>query len=365
MTDEEVKTMIPDGEALTNEEEQELLAKLDASLIKPSDEFEEPDYTVEQNGVGFAPKGNIMALMAEMKHGKTFVNTSLACAVIKGEFLGIRGLLKDPKVIFFDTEQDKADGQRIQRRVQYVNGWDFKDDESHKDQFKIYHFREYPFDLRTKLVEVAIKHYKPDVVFIDGIRDLIQDFNSLEEAAGIIQLLMELSSKYHCAIWTVLHVNPNSDKMRGHLGTELGNKTTDVLRVTKHKDKNSGLVSFEVEHVAARHRDIDGWEFKIDDDKPYGIPTLMSEQDQQTMTEAKIARKEELRAILSKYIHEPLAISKTKLRDAIKAGENYGSSKAWKIVEEAIGLEVIEQVIGGKYRMKNQDTDAQQQDMPF
>jgi len=356
-----------DGIVVGSEQEDTaiLLALLEANRLRADAEFEEPDYTLSQNGTGFAPRGNIMALMAEMKHGKTFVNTTFAATILRGEYMGLKAEIENGKVMFFDTEQDKADGQRIQRRVQYINGWDFKDDESHKHQFSIYHLRELPFDQRRKLIDFAVNHFRPDVVLIDGVRDLLQDFNSLEESADLIQWLMELSSKCQCAIWTVLHVNPNSDKMRGHLGTELGNKTTDVFRVTKQKDKNTGLVTFDVEHVAARHRDVDGWTFKINDGKPYGIPELLTEADTQELTESKVARAEELRQIMRKYIHEPAAISKTRLKDALTTGEHIGGSKAWKMIDEAIGLDALESVIGGKYRVKNAETTNEEADMPF
>ena len=75
--------------ASEEDEELQLLALLEACRIKADSTYDEPDYTLKQNGTGFAPKGNIMALMAEMKHGKTFVNTTLAAAILKGSYMGL------------------------------------------------------------------------------------------------------------------------------------------------------------------------------------------------------------------------------------------------------------------------------------
>lgn len=340
-----------------------MLQLADQYRIRASSEYDRPEYTLSQNGIGFAPLGNIMALMAEKKNGKTFLNMTLAAALLKGEYLGVKGEVENATVIFFDTEQDLIDGQLIQRRVHYVCGWDFNTD---NDRFRVFHLREIPFDQRRKFISWAIRYYRPTVAFVDGLRDLIKDFNDLTESADLIQEMMTVSSQCRCAIWQVLHVNPNSDKMRGHLGTELGNKVTDTFRVVKERDNGTKMVTFTVDHVDARHRDVDGWTFKINDDKPFGIPELLTAEDNATINQASEDRKSELRAIMSKYIHDPAAISKSRLRDSLKSGEAIGSTKAWKMIEEAISCDVLDVVIGGKLRIKhNNDIQPEQTEMPF
>ncbi len=369
MNSNEQYTLPPDELDISNAEDeilenQSMIALAEKYRIKAADQYDEPKYTLSQNGQGFAPLGNIMALMAEMKHGKTFVNTSFAAALLKGEtgFLGLKGLIPDASVLFFDTEQDLSDGQRIQRRVHYACGWDFNID---NDRFRIFHLREIPYDKRREFISWAIRNYKPTMAIVDGVRDLLQDFNSLDESADLIQELMTLSSECQCAIWTVLHVNPNSEKMRGHLGTELGNKVTDVFRVVKDKDKATGNVSFEVDHVAARHRDVDGWVFRIDDDLPYGIPVLLNKSEILAKEDAKEERTNELREIMSKYIHDPAAISKTKLQKLLTNGEHIGGNKAWKMIEESVELNALEYVIGGKLRICKSSEKPKENNLPF
>jgi len=339
--------------------DEKLQAKLEGVRLRADEEFEEPDYTLSQNGTGFAPRGNIMALMAEMKHGKTFVNTTFAAAVIRGEFLGLKAEIENARVLFFDTEQDKSDGQRIQRRVQYINGWDFKDDESHQEQFRIYHLRELPFDDRRELIDYAVRHYRPDVVFIDGIRDLLQDFNSLDESADLIQWMMTLSSECNCAIWTVLHVNPNSDKMRGHLGTELGNKVTDVMRVVKHKDKTTGEVYFEVEHVAARHRDIDGWKFRINDSKPYGIPELLTPEEAEEMDNNEFTQ---LDTLMKGLDFRANGKSWTELEKNLKE-VGIGRNERQRNIKDAVRVGVLNKADNGRYYYQGGRAIAVQQNL--
>ena len=92
---------------------------------------------------------------------------------------------------------------------------------------------------RRKTIEYAIKEEKPDIIFVDGVRDLLQDFNSLEQSNELIQWLLSLTAEYGCTIVSVLHQNKSKEdgNMRGHLGTELLNKLTDCFEVSKKDGK--------------------------------------------------------------------------------------------------------------------------------
>lgn len=94
-------------------------------------------------------------------------------------------------------------------------------------------------DERKQAIENAVREEHPDIIFIDGVRDLLQDFNSLEQSGNLIQWLLRLTAEYGCTIVSVLHQNKAKDdgNMRGHLGTELLNKLTDCFEVSKKDGK--------------------------------------------------------------------------------------------------------------------------------
>lgn len=313
--------------------------------IKADGKYAEKDYLLERDGVGFSPRGNVCAIAAEKKAGKTWLCMAMCAALLRGEFLGFSSRCQDARVLYFDTEQDEGDGQRIQRRVHYACGWDF---EIENDRFWIFHLRETNSDERRKFVRDAITFLKPDFVIVDGIRDLLSDFNDLKESASVIQEHMTLSSELSCVIWDILHVNPNSEKMRGHLGTELGNKVADILYMTKKKDPNNeDNVTFKMEETDARgHKDIHSLTFFIDDSKPYGMPALVGVQDVINMEESE---KNRLREIMIKYVPKPGSISFSKLRQMIKNVEGIGTTKAERMIGDAEKAGVIEKAINGKY----------------
>ena len=370
---EEMMTYMP-GEGITTKSEQNeeelALTFLRGLQLLATFHYDRPEFTLEQKGVGFAPLGNIMAICAEMKNGKTWLMLSLAAALLHGKWGDVTRCDEDrvPRVLWFDTEQDKYDTMLILRRIHQMCGWSFNVDHP---EFQIYNLRDIRYDKRREAIMLAMKWLKPDIVFVDGIRDLVQSVNEEQECYELINDMMAATAQYHCSIWCVLHVNPNSEKMRGHLGTELGNKVTDVFNVKKNKDKNTGDITFQVEQVAARHRDVDGWTFVIRDYpkemRKYSEPLMLSQKEAQQVEDSKW---QSMHETMKKYMpNEQLSYSKTALKEAVANGERVGSSTAWKMVAEAIEMGVVEKCINGKYRIRSKapenDMPEEQTNMPF
>lgn len=277
--DENNKNILPE---LPQDINFDIQQRIDLYRIKAAEKYAEKEFLLERDGVGFAPRGNVCAIAAEKKAGKTWLGMAMCAALLRGDFLGMKARAENCKVLFFDTEQDAGDGQRIQKRVHYAKGWDFNTDH---DEFQIFHLREISSKVRRQFVNDAIEYLKPDMVIVDGIRDLLKDFNDLEESAAVIGDFMRISSEQNCCIWAVLHVNPNSDKMRGHLGTELGNKVADILLMTKKKNpQDEDDVTYKMEETDARgHKDIHSITFRIDDNQPYGMPVIVGEDEVKQM----------------------------------------------------------------------------------
>jgi hypothetical protein len=268
--------------------------------LDPREDYPEPHFLFEYNGVGFSPLGGIQAISGQKKNGKTFVLAQLMAAALGTgtervtTYLGslktrestIEWLGHKPKVLYCDTEMEKLNTAKVLRRVHWLCGWDMKQP---SDQFFVLWLREVPkTDFKTsnserwRLIKNAIEQVSPDVVFVDGLRDLVNDFNDNQESAAIVGEMMSLASQRNICIWNVLHMNPrpqNDDesKMRGHLGTELGNKVSDTFISTKKKDQSTGQVTFTVKQQDARGKDVDDWQFEVTDDVGgLGIPRILT-----------------------------------------------------------------------------------------
>lgn len=268
--------------------------------LDPALEYPEPHFLFEYNGVGFSPLGGIQAISGQKKNGKTFVLAQLMAAVLGTgtervtQYLGnlqtrretIDWLKHEPRVLYCDTEMEQLNTAKVLRRVHWLCGWDMKE---RSDRFFVLWLREVPKTEhqssnkeRWRLIKNAIEEVNPDIVFVDGLRDLVNDFNDNTESSDIVGEMMSLASQRNMCIWNVLHMNPrpsNDDesKMRGHLGTELGNKVSDTFISIKKKDAGTGQVTFTVKQQDARGKDVDDWQFEIVDDAGgLGIPKIVS-----------------------------------------------------------------------------------------
>lgn len=221
---------------------------------KPHD----PPYTVFMNGVGVMPSGDLFAIKAKAKQGKTQAASILMAGVLGSEALGVRAAPgKQPKVLYFDTEQAKDNTVIVGHRVHNLLGWELESD--HKE-FWCYNLRTESLEHRKGVIEYQVATSRPTIIVIDGVADLLNNFNDIAESQELILWLMQLADKYNVAVGCVIHENKGKDDvgMKGHLGTLLLQKAADVFEVTN----SSGL--FKLNHETARNMPAGFIQWRID-----------------------------------------------------------------------------------------------------
>jgi len=271
-------------------------------LLDPREDYPEPYYMLEYNGVPFSTVGGLGAISGQKKNGKSFVLTQLMAAILGSntsertktylpglkvpdrtiEYLG-----HPPKVLYCDTEMERLNSAKVLRRVHWLCDVDMNQPFP-GDRFAVLWLKNMPKDegvkaykKRYELIRLAIDAIQPDVVFIDGIRDLLASINDEADGTLILDELGSLAEERRMSIWCALHQNPkaNSDgedsKMRGWIGTELGNKVSDTLISIKSKTQNG--VTFTVKQQDARGKDLDDFKFEITEDAgALGIPRIIT-----------------------------------------------------------------------------------------
>lgn len=179
--------------------------------------------------------GDVSTITGMAKSRKTFLITSIVVAFLSDTgFLGMNSDLPTKRVLLIDTEQSRAFVQRLIRRIYRLMKWDFEDDV--KDRLRVLSLRELTPEKRLEVVKNTIESYKPTLVFIDGSADLINDTNNVEDSTMLVNELMRISTDEKCHICSVVHTNPNSEKTRGHFGSELQRKSETVMLVTREGD---------------------------------------------------------------------------------------------------------------------------------
>ena len=271
-------------------------------LLDPREDYPEPYYMLEYNGVPFSTVGGLGAISGQKKNGKSFVLTQLMAAILGSntsertrQYLPglkvpdrtIDYLGHPPKVLYVDTEMERLNSAKVLRRVHWLCGVDMNQPFP-GDRFAVLWLKNMPKDegikaykKRYELIKLAIDAIQPDVVFIDGLRDLLASINDEEQGTTILDELGSMAEERRMSIWCALHQNPkaNSDgedsKMRGWIGTELGNKVSDTFVSIKSKTQNG--VSFTVKQQDARGKDLDDWKFEITEDAgALGVPRIIT-----------------------------------------------------------------------------------------
>ena len=195
-------------------------------------------------------RGELVADCGKAKSGKTFFLSILMAGALKRQMLALERLCEEPlKVLWIDTEQSQQSTQEILKdRIMPLANIESLDD----TRFYAFNLRGLGFDRRQKMVDVAIRVLQPDIVILDGIKDLMTDINDAVQATLIMEHLMALAKDQNCCIVCVLHQNKSEQdrNMRGSIGTELTNKAFEVFQCETIDESET----FKVTHTFSRKR---------------------------------------------------------------------------------------------------------------
>ena len=263
--------------------------------------YKPPKYTLSWNGTPFAPIGGIHNITGQAGNGKTMAIAQFMAAILCGRVGSLRYELSEerphPKVLYVDTEMEKDNTIAVKNRVLTMAGRDIGKE---YDDFVVIMLREVSDGkrvtkdkrgndvvqtvpasvIRWRMVLKAIWQYQPDVCFIDGLIDVIADFNDNVMCQEIIYKCMQTATHYNISLWCILHQNPGGEKLVGHLGSFLERKVTDIFEVKKEKNDKTGEVLFRVKQKKARSQDVDEWKFKVLPVNSWGMPEQIDQQNE-------------------------------------------------------------------------------------
>ncbi len=224
-----------------------LAEKLLSIEIQNVPDEQEPPSLFNINGVEVLPKDAVGIIAAQKKSGKSnFAGLLMAASaspnhqVLNGAIRSNEGKLK---ILNIDTEQPLRDARRTLRRIMKTAGYDYGEQWNTHGIVSL-SVKDIEEADRMTIIELAIKKYEPQLVFVDGIADLIGSINDEREAKEVMAWMDYLSCEYDCAVVGMLHLNFNSGKIGGWAGTQANKKFTDSFILKK--DKSNGF--FTVEH---------------------------------------------------------------------------------------------------------------------
>jgi hypothetical protein len=215
------------------------------SLLKDQHiKFEGPAVTIQESPVLFLNTINII-------QGKTGTHKSrfaelLVSTILKSQFDSeqLLGLCKKKEmdVLFIDTERNLTDQfpYSIQQMLKH-GGYEVSENPTCLDYTS---FVNVAREDRFKALQEHIS-YKRRIstghllIVLDVVSDFVSDFNSVENSMNLTDLLNNWVNKFDVTFICIIHENPgDTEKARGHLGTELSNKSSTVIQIGFEKGKN-------------------------------------------------------------------------------------------------------------------------------
>lgn len=244
--------------------------------LDPTKQYKSPDYTLRIGDVPVCPLGDIHGFTAQAGSGKTMsfciIMATYLCGDVGELHSELSNFIESPTLLYCDTEQTEANVVGVRERVCNLAGLTAEQAHNH---FRLLMLRECTTaNERWRKVLKAIYEIRPNVVFLDGLLDIVGDFNSNTECQELLFKLMATASFYRISLWCILHQNPNTTKMTGHAGSFLERKASDVFSVKKDTSGNDPI--FTVSHVKARGRDAKDWQFRINPVGGFGVPEMIS-----------------------------------------------------------------------------------------
>ena len=188
-----------------------------------------PPAVARLRGTGILTHQNLTAVIANPGAGKSSIVEALGPNYLNPS-ADCLGFEVDPAchgLIIVDNERTNIDVwnsfYRMCRRAQIPEGGEVRN-------VKIAGLRSVArLPERIRVIEHLLETNPCGLLLIDGAGDLVTDTNDLLQAIECRIWLREITVKYNISIFVTLHPNPNTNKPRGHQGSEICREAECVL----------------------------------------------------------------------------------------------------------------------------------------
>ena len=189
--------------------------------------------------IGLGGRGDLINVFGGAKSRKSALASCMASTFLlggRGESMLFKSEFQNENLLHFDTEQSKYYHHKLTEHMMYQAGFSQPYD-NHPVNFYSFNIMPYTKIDRLNFIKYSINRTDNiGCVFIDGIVDLCRNYNDLEESSDLVTFFMNAASQRGFIIIDVLHHARSTGKARGHLGTELINKASCNIDVSKEKD---------------------------------------------------------------------------------------------------------------------------------
>lgn len=208
-----------------------------------------PDYIPNKENIVFTIGNkhvgslqNFITLSGLPKAGKsTFVAGAIASAFVPYDVFSMKIHLPITrrKICYFDTESSDYD---FFRQINKIKG--FCEQTNLPGWFNAYQVREDGSGLIRKMIEAyLIANEDCSVIVIDGLLDLLVNYNDERESSLVTKWLKKITKVYNVLLITVLHQSKSNLSTTGHIGSASDRFAQSTLDIVKEKEKNCYILA--------------------------------------------------------------------------------------------------------------------------
>ena len=185
---------------------------------------------------------NFQILTGLPKAGKsTFLSALISTVFTASDLWGMKLHLPVDrrKIGYFDTESSDYDFYRQVERIKKFSGM-----HNIPDWCSLYTVREDEPKAILAMVEYYLAMSGAPIVILDGLLDLIFDYNDPIESRKLINWFKRLTKVYDCCIIGVLHQGKGqAGTTLGHLGSNTDRYAQSTIEIVKDKEKQTFTMS--------------------------------------------------------------------------------------------------------------------------
>jgi hypothetical protein len=181
--------------------------------------------------------GNFIVISGLPKVRKSTINSMILASIFGYNDIGFRfnyPLNREKNILYFDTEQNAHSTYKLYERACMLAEGTIQD-------VHIYTLRTADAVVIINTIEFEVQKYKPAIIFIDGLLDLCDNFNSEVESKILINYLKRITTEYNLLCITVIHLSKSSGQTLGHLGAMADRYAQSTIEIFKDKDRKQDI----------------------------------------------------------------------------------------------------------------------------
>lgn len=262
--------------------------------VNPYAVVEEEKPLIEIDGKRLATRGGLVLVKGEEKVGKSTFIDYLESSLFSRKYGNISTPQEDIIMAKVDTEQSLFHINKGARRV--IDICKRENVEVPIDRFFNFELRSEDMDMRFGIIQDIMDETHPDVLVIDNLADLIDDYNNIKDSRRLISQLVQMAELYKCVVILVMHTTKGGSHALGTTGGDATKKAEAILTITQ----NRGNITCSVN---TRNKPIAPFSITLDEE---GLPVpcgyVAPVKKQRSAEEKAVQKQDEAKARVEEFV---------------------------------------------------------------